>query len=76
MKTIFKNGTYLRVSDEVAEKEVQAGTATYVSKSEWKQNVRDANTVKSAESVEIKAVTKEKKLKKAMKLKTKQDSKK
>lgn len=40
MKTILKNGTYQRVSNEVAEREVAKG-AKFVSKSEWKQNVRD-----------------------------------
>lgn len=76
MKTIFKNGTYLRVSDEVAEKEFQSGTATYASKSEWKRNVRDALTVKEKIDADVKSETKEKKLKKALKLKNKQESKK
>ena len=40
MKTILKNGTYQRVSNEVAEREVAKG-ARFVSKTEWKINVRD-----------------------------------
>lgn len=44
MKTILKNGTYLRVSNEVAEREVAKG-AKFASKSEWKQNVRDAKKI-------------------------------
>jgi hypothetical protein len=41
MKTINRNGTYQRVSNEVAAKLVTAGQAKYVPKSEWKANVRD-----------------------------------
>jgi len=40
MKTILKNGTYQRVSNEVAEREVAKG-ARFASKTEWKINVRD-----------------------------------
>ena len=40
MKTIFKNGTYQRVSNEVAEKEVKFGSAKFAPKSEWKSSVR------------------------------------
>ena len=36
MKTIFKNGTYERVSNEIAEQEVKFKRAAYAPKSEWK----------------------------------------
>ena len=45
MKTIFKNGEYKRVSDEVAEKKVKEGWK-FTSKSEWKEKVRDAEKAK------------------------------
>ncbi|NBW57902.1 hypothetical protein EBR43_09035, partial [bacterium] len=73
MKTIYRNGTYERVSDEVAGHEVAFGRAKYAAKSEWKTNVRD--TQKSAEVTEADAkgeVTKSKKAEKAAKLKAKQ----
>ena len=41
MKTIFSNGTYQRVSNEVAASEVSFNRAKYAPKSEWKTNVRD-----------------------------------
>ena len=47
MKTILKNGTYKRVSDDLAEKDVRSGRATYAKKSDWKQAVRDAKTVQA-----------------------------
>ena len=40
MKTILENGTYKRVSDEVAEKKVINGTAEYAPKSKWKAQER------------------------------------
>ena len=66
MKTIFSNGTYQRVSDEM-------GRAKYAPKSEWKTKVRGVQ--KSAEVTEADAkgeVTKSKKAEKAAKLKAKQ----
>jgi hypothetical protein len=73
MKTIFRNGTYERVSDEVADHEVRVGHAKYAPKSEWKKNVRDVQksvevTVADAKGKE----TKSKKAEKAAKLKAKQ----
>ena len=40
MKTILENGTYKRVSDEVAEKRVRSGAAEYAPKSKWKAQER------------------------------------
>lgn len=36
----YKNGTVKRVSDDVAARAVKKGEATYVSKSEWRENGR------------------------------------
>jgi hypothetical protein len=72
MKTIFSNGTYQRVSNEVADREVSFGRAKFAPKSEWKTNVRE---VKSEQIVVAEAkgeVTKSKKAEKAAKLKAKQ----
>ena len=71
MKTIIVNGTYERVSDEIARLRVSAG-AKYVPKSEWKLNVRNLET--EAEVVEsVKAEkTKTAKVEKRLKLKQKQ----
>jgi hypothetical protein len=72
MKTIISNGTYKRVSNEVADTEVSFGRAKFVPKSEWKENVRD---IKSEEIVVAEAkgeITKSKKAEKAAKLKAKQ----
>ena len=72
MKTILKNGTYQRVSNEVAEREVAKG-AKFVPKSEWKQNVRDVQKVIVAtEEVEQKQKTKSKKAEKRAKIKERQ----
>jgi hypothetical protein len=72
MKTILKNGTYQRVSNEVAEREVAKG-AKFASKSEWKKNVRDVQKVVVAtEEVEQKQKTKSKKAEKRAKIKERQ----
>lgn len=71
MKTIIKNGEYLRVTDEVGEQQVKIG-AKFVSKSEWKINVRDVKPTEQAIE-EIKGEkTKSKKAEKHLKLKEKQ----
>ena len=72
MKTIFKNGAYERVSDEVAEISVRHQGARYVSKTEWKQATRSikSETIEVAESKGQE--TKSKKAEKAAKLKAKQ----
>lgn len=63
MKTVSKNGEYLRLSDSEAESKVKSGWK-YTSKSEWKQNVRD---VKKAEKAESEKQTKKEKTKKEKK---------
>ena len=40
MKTIIKDGTYVRVSNQEAEMKIKAGWS-FCSKSDWKKNVRD-----------------------------------
>jgi hypothetical protein len=75
MKTIFKNGTYERVSEEVADYEVKVGNAQYASKKSWKENVRDIVKVKAETVVEAEQKgehTKSKKAIKSAKLKSKQ----
>ena len=76
MKTIFSNGTYQRVSNEVAAQEVSFNRAKYAPKSEWKSKVRDTRLTAVAETViiaEVKGeVTKSKKAEKSAKLKAKQ----
>jgi len=65
MKTIFKNGTYERLSNEVAEHEVKMGRAKYASKIDWKKNVR--NTAKAEVVVEAEEKGEKTKSKKAIK---------
>jgi hypothetical protein len=73
MKTIFKNGAYERVSDEVAEISVRHQGAKYVSKSEWKLNARNITKSETVIEAESKGeVTKSKKAEKAAKLREKQ----
>jgi len=73
MKTIFKNGTYERVSEEVAEQEVKMGRARYASKIDWKKNVRNAAKAETVVEAEEKGEqTKSKKAIKAAKFKAKQ----
>jgi hypothetical protein len=43
MKTVYKNETYYRLSDKEADRQVNAGIATYAPKSAWKNKVRDAS---------------------------------
>jgi hypothetical protein len=59
MKTIFKNGVYKRVNDEVAEKKVKEEGYVYVSKSDWKKNDRDA--IKSPKKLDEQKSSEEKK---------------
>jgi hypothetical protein len=73
MKTIFKNGAYERVSEEVAEISVRHQGAKYVPKSEWKLKVRNIAKPEIVVEAEAKGeVTKSKKAEKAAKLKSKQ----
>ena len=43
MKTITKNDSYERVTDEVADVRIKTGWK-FCPKSEWKKNVRDSGT--------------------------------
>ena len=75
MKTIFKNGTYERVSNEVADYEVRMGKAKYASKIDWKKNTRSTVNIKSETVTEAEQKgehTKSKKAMKAAKFKSKQ----
>lgn len=58
MKTIFSDGVYQRVADEVADHEVKFGRAKFVPKTEWKKNVRDVEKAKRAEAEKAKAEAK------------------
>ena len=69
MKTIFKNGTYERVSDEVAEQQVKFGRAKYVPKSEWKASAR---AIKSEKQADDQTKGEQTKAERAAKLKSKQ----
>ena len=73
MKTIFKNGTYERVSNEVAEHEVKMGRAKYASKMDWKKTTRNTTKPEATVVAEQKGEqTKSAKAIKAAKLKSKQ----
>ena len=73
MKTILKNGTYQRVSNEVAEREVAKG-ARFASKTEWKINVRDLQkTQVPSEVVEQQQKVKSKKAQRKAKFAEKQN---
>ena len=73
MKTIFSNGTYHRVSNEVADHEVKMNRAKYASKSDWKKNVRDTQKSQEVTIAEAKgSETKSRKAEKSAKLKAKQ----
>ena len=61
MKTVLRNGSYERVSNDQAESLVKRNLATYAPKSEWKQTVRDANRIeKESRAQQIKELRKEK----------------
>ena len=72
MKTIISNGVYLRVDNEVADREVSFGRAKFAPKSEWKKNVRDIKPEEVVVAEEKGEKTKSKKAEKARKLKAKQ----
>ena len=44
MKTVLKNGEYERVPNEVADTLVKSKGYKFVSKGEWKKNVRDISS--------------------------------
>jgi hypothetical protein len=61
MKTVLRNGSYERVSDDQAELLVKRNLATYAPKSEWKRTVRDAHRIeKEVRAQQIKESRKEK----------------
>ena len=72
MKTIFKNGTYERVGEEVAESQVKYHGWKYVSKSEWKVATRIPVTEKQIIQEEKKEKTLSKKAQRRSKFKTEQ----
>lgn len=72
MKTIVKNGVYDRVGEEVAESNVKYHGWKYVSKSEWKLNVRTVKTEGQVEQQEKKEKTLSNKAKRRMAIKEKQ----
>ncbi len=49
MKTMLKNGEYVRVSNQEADMKVKTGWA-FCPKSEWKKNVRDFGREESKEN--------------------------
>lgn len=57
MKTIVKDGSYVRINDAEADQRVKQGWS-YCPKSEWKSNVRDAGKP-SKEEMEAKKAEKE-----------------
>jgi DNA-binding winged helix-turn-helix (wHTH) protein len=76
MKTVFKDGAYQRVSNELGESMVRRQGYKYVSKSEWKTNVRgpiqaQLNAQQQEENAK-KAETLSKKAEKRQKIKAKQ----
>jgi hypothetical protein len=73
MKTILKNGTYERVSNEVAEHEVRMGRAKYASKIDWKKTTRNLPKPETVTVAEQKGEkTKSEKAIRSAKLKAKQ----
>lgn len=63
MKTIVKDGKYVRINDVEAEQRVKAGWK-YCPKSEWKSNVRDLG---KPSKEEVEAEKQEKKTKREKK---------
>ena len=72
MKTVFKNGVYDRVDNEVAETRVKNQGWKFVPKSEWKTNARPKPTEKSLVEEEKKEETVSKKALRRKKLGEKQ----
>jgi hypothetical protein len=70
MKTIFKNGVYDRVNEEVAESSVKFNGWKYVPKSEWKAATRIPKTEEQAVQTEKKEKTLSNKAKRRTKFKT------
>jgi len=72
MKTIFKNGAYERVGEEVAESQVKYHGWKYVPKSEWKAATRVLVTEAQEEQSEKKEKTLSKKAQRRINIKEKQ----
>lgn len=72
MKTVFKDGAYERVADEVGEIRTKNQGWKYVPKSEWKQNARVVKTEAQVVQDEKKEETVSKKALRRSKLKEKQ----
>lgn len=72
MKSIFKNGAYDRVSDEMAETRVKSQGWKFVSKTEWKANSRATVVVENKVETDKKDETLSKKAERRKKLKEKQ----
>lgn len=73
MKTILRqNGDYVRMADLDAENEVLYRKGKYVSKSEWKKNVRDFKNPEEDIIKENKNKAKAKKFERRSKLRQKQ----
>ena len=72
MKTVFKDGVYERVDNEVGEIRTKNQGWKYVPKSEWKQNARGAVSIKQEEADTQKKEAQEKKATRRSKLKAKQ----
>ena len=72
MKTIFKNGTYDRVSEEVADGQVKHHGWKYVPKSEWKTATRTTKPETIVVQEEKKEKTLSKKAQRRSEIKEKQ----
>ena len=72
MKTIFKNGVYDRVNEEVAESNVKFHGWKYVPKSEWKVATRVPAIEEQSVQAEKKEKTMSKKAQRRTKFKTEQ----
>ena len=70
MKTIFKNGVYDRVNEEVAESNVKFHGWKYVPKSEWKISTYVPSTEQQVVESEKKEITISKKQARKAKFKT------
>jgi hypothetical protein len=71
MKTIFKNGVYDRVNEEVAESNVKFHGWKYTPKSEWKIATRKSTTEEQSIQAEKKEKTLSKKAERRSKFKEK-----
>lgn len=72
MKTIFKDGVYDRVDNEVGELRVKSQGWKFVPKEEWKKNVRGYKTENQVVETEKKEVTMSKKAARRLAIKSKQ----